>query len=138
MLRERPPGCSVSSEDNHFKLKALFYSLRNHVMKIMTTNHISDKCIFPYVNNKSFLGRICAVTRAELSSPCARSVLHLTLEVASSHHPFILKKCLQGFSGLFPLSTRENTFQTIFVCEGEVRIYTRFSLCVTLPVASVY
>jgi len=42
-----------------FQVKStFFYSLRNHVMKIMTTNHISDKYFFSYVNNKRLLWRM--------------------------------------------------------------------------------
>ncbi len=68
------------SDDKHFKLKVLFYSLRNQVMKIMTTNHISDKCIFPYVNNKSLLWRTWHVSNQQ-----SITVFSLCSECASSH-----------------------------------------------------
>lgn len=110
-------GCSVANKTKHFKLKALFYSLRNHVMKIMTTNHISDKCIFPYVNNKGSHNGLLLVLGVCFVSP---------LPVVLSYYKNVYKAFFQR---LFPKkSTQENKFHTIFVCEGELHVYTRFSL----------
>lgn len=57
-------------------------------MKIMTTNHITDKCISPRVNNKSWLwrmGHLGAELSLSLCSECASSHPGSVLFPLSSH-----------------------------------------------------
>lgn len=122
-LQDRTPRCSVMWRQT-FQVKSTFYSLRNQVMKIMTTNHISDKCIFLYVNNKSLLQRMW-----HLSSQQSVTVFSLCSECASSHPGsgqfplfFHTKKM---FARLCMSPPNVHTWQYIsnkFVCEGEVHI----------------
>lgn len=70
---------------NYNQVKSHFY-LRNHVMKIMTTNHITDKRISPYATGKSWLwrmGRLGAMLGVRFVSPwkcpfCVLSFLAIT------------------------------------------------------------
>lgn len=106
-------------------------------MKIMTTNHISDKCIFPYVNNKSLLWRMW-----HLSSHGSITVFSLCSECASWPVPTVLsyyKNVYKAFHVSSQCPHIKDTFQIVFffICEGEVDIYIRFSLCVMLPPPSI-
>lgn len=92
-------------------------------MKIMTTNRISDKCIFPYVNNKSLLRRMW-----HLSSHCLLLVLGVCF-VSLWPVPTVHSYYKKGFSCLFP---KVNTLESIsiFCLWGRSsHIYQIQSLC---------
>lgn len=101
-------------------------------MKIMTTNRISDKCIFPYVNNKRLLRR-----KWRLGSHRSRTVLSLCSECALSHSgssliPLFIHTIKNVDNALHVFSCVVHTLKYISDCSLWVHVF-RFSLCILLP-----